>query len=157
VRALLAPVLLGLLLVAASCGPKPAASATPKPVVPGSVADQQAVRHTVEAFYHGIIYGDARAVCALMTPAERAAAVQGARAEGGTTCTDWVTEARAADAADGVMPPVQIGVGQVEISGNHATVEGSEITIVTSGGMENNVDGTVDLLRVDGRWRIDAG
>lgn len=157
--------LVGLMAIAAvtmvACsghrGAEPAGSAAVSPApVPGSVADQEAVRQTVRSFYRGIVAGDTKSVCSLMTPAAVADAEQAAKAEGGSSCEDWVTETRAQMSSQGVMSPVQIGVGNVTISGDTASVPGSDITIIPSSGMQNNVDVAIALQRIDGRWRVNA-
>jgi ketosteroid isomerase-like protein len=151
---------LGWVAAAACGGPNGPASgerrASARVVAPGSVADQEAVRQTVETFFQGIVSDDAKSVCGLMTPGLLAVVVQAARAEGGSTCADWVTETRAGYSSHGVMAPVRVGVGPVSISGDAASVSGSDVAIVPSSGMESNVDRTVTLQRIDGRWRVDS-
>src|SRR5207253_11292778 len=91
-RRLLVAGLAGLAFVsAAACGahvapPAPGSAASPGAgpnatpgAAPGGVADQEAARQTVEAFFEGIITGNSKSVCGLMTAQAVADAAQAAR------------------------------------------------------------------------------
>jgi len=167
-RRLLVAGLAGLAFVsAAACGahvapPAPGSAASPGAgpnatpgAAPGGVADQEAARQTVEAFFEGIITGNSKSVCGLMTAQAVADAAQAARSNGGSTCDDWVIETRDRYAGQGVMPPAQVGVGDVQISGDSASISGSDITIVPSSGPQSNPAAAVMLRRTGGRWQVD--
>ena len=145
--------ILALTAVVGGCGGSSGSNSGSSSGRPPAAADSKSVEDLYLAFIASVLRSDGKAACGYLTEHAQAQALADAKSEdspikGADTCEAALTAGGALIRA--IAPNPAPSVSQVKVNGDQATLLG---TLQTSFGPSSS---RVNLVRVDGEWKIDS-